>query len=104
MTKVVHLAFGKYLEKIEYFHFLTEKSTKLIEKNQYTFFVDIKLNKKQIKSIIENLYKVNIISVNTYHPPKKRKRFSQFEGYKTNYKKAVIKLTPSQSISILSQK
>ena len=104
MTKVVHLAFKKCLKKVEYFCFLTEKSTKLIEKNQYTFFVDLKLSKKQIKSIIENLYKVNIISVNTYHPPKKRKRFSQFEGYKTNYKKAVIKIAPSQSISILSQK
>ena len=104
MTKVVHLAFEKCLKKVEYFCFLTEKSTKLIEKNQYTFFVDLKLSKKQIKSIIENLYKVNIISVNTHHPPKKRKRFSQFEGYKTNYKKAVIKIIPSQSIAILSQK
>nr|ARS45047.1 ribosomal protein L23 [Ostreobium sp. HV05007bc] len=80
---------------------LTEKSTKLIESNQYTFFVNIKLNKKQIKSILESLYKVNIISVNTYNPPKKRKRFSQFEGYKTNYKKAIIKIPPSQSITIL---
>ena len=75
----------------------------MIEKSQYTFFVDIKLSKKQIKSIIENLYEVNIISVNTYQPPKKRKRFSQFEGYKTNYKKAIVKISPSQSISILSK-
>lgn len=75
----------------------------MIEKNQYTFFVDIRLSKKQIKSIIENLYEIAIISVNTYCPPKKRKRFSQFEGYKTNYKKAIIKISPSQSISILSK-
>nr|ANG44425.1 ribosomal protein L23 [Ostreobium sp. OS1B]SBQ76946.2 Ribosomal protein L23 [Ostreobium quekettii] len=80
---------------------LTEKSTKLIEKNQYTFFVDTKLNKKQIKSILESLYEINIISVNTHHPPKRRKRFSQFEGYKTNYKKVIIKIPYSQSISIL---
>ena len=75
----------------------------MIEKSQYTFFVDIRLNKKQIKNIIEKLYEVNIVAVNTYHPPKKRKRFSQFEGYKTNYKKAIIKISPSQSISILSK-
>nr|ARS45082.1 ribosomal protein L23 [Ostreobium sp. HV05007bc] len=80
---------------------LTEKSTKLIEKNQYTFFVNIKLNKKQIKNILEALYGINIVSIHTYHPPKKRKRFSQFEGYKTNYKKVIIKIPPSQSISIL---
>ena len=73
----------------------------MIEKNQYTFFVDIKLNKKQIKSILESLYEINVISVNTQHPPKKRKRFSQFEGYKTNYKKVIIKIPYFQSISIL---
>jgi large subunit ribosomal protein L23 len=91
----------KIFRKIKYFHFLTEKSTKLIEKNQYTFFVNAKLNKKQIKNILENLYEVNIISVHTYNPPKKRKRFSQFEGYKTSYKKTVIKIPSSQSIQIL---
>jgi len=73
----------------------------LIEKNQYTFFVNIKLSKKQIKKILEGLYEVNVISVNTHHPPKKRKRFGQFNGYKTNYKKATVKISPSQSISIL---
>nr|UXE31230.1 ribosomal protein L23 [Ostreobium quekettii] len=93
----------KYPEKkkFKYFYLLTEKSTKLIEKNQYTFFVHTKLNKQQIKYILEELYEINIISINTYNPPKKRKRFSQFEGYKTNYKKAIIKIPASQSIQIL---
>ena len=89
------------MERITSFQLLTEKSTKLIEKNQYTFYVDPKLNKQQIKYILGNLYKVDIISVNTYNPSKKRKRFSKFEGYKTSYKKVIIKIIPSQSIQIL---
>lgn len=80
---------------------LTEKSAKLIEKNQYTFFINSKLTKKQAKYIIENIYNVKIISVRTNTPPKKRKRFSKFEGYKKNYKKLIIRITPNQSIQIL---
>ena len=80
---------------------MTEKSTKLIEKNQYTFFVNLRLTKAQIKYIFEKLYQVNIISINTYNRPKKRRRFSQVEGYKKNYKKAIIKISPNQSIQIL---
>lgn len=82
---------------------MTEKSTKLIEKNQYTFFINPKINKRQIKNILEDLYKVDIISVKTYNPPKKRKRFGRSEGYKTNYKKAIIKIMPYQSIQILTK-
>ena len=80
---------------------MTEKSTRLVEKNQYTFFVHIKLNKNQIKFILENLYKIKILSINTYRIPKKRKRFSKFEGYKSTYKKAIIKILSNQSIPIL---
>lgn len=52
---------------------ITEKSCRLIEKNKYTFDVDKKLTKPQIKKILENLFKINIISVNTHLPPIKKK-------------------------------
>lgn len=80
---------------------LTEKSAKLIEKNQYTFFIDPKLTKKQAKFIIENLYNVKIVSLQTNIPPKRRKRFSKFEGYKKKYKKLIIRVQENQSIEIL---
>ena len=60
-----------------------------------------KLTKPQIKSIIESLYNVKIISIQTCCPPKRKKRFGKFEGYKTEYKKAIIKIQPYQSIQIL---
>lgn len=80
---------------------MTEKSAKLLEKNYYTFFVHTKLTKIQIKSIIENLYAVNILSIQTCLPPKKKKRFSKFDGYKKQHKKAIIRIKSDQSIQIL---
>nr|ARQ82254.1 ribosomal protein L23 [Ostreobium sp. HV05042]ARQ82321.1 ribosomal protein L23 [Ostreobium sp. HV05007a] len=80
---------------------LTEKSAKLIEKNQYTFFIDSKLTKKQAKLIIEKLYSIKIISLQSNILPKKRKRFNKFEGYKKKYKKIIVRIKPEQSLQIL---
>jgi large subunit ribosomal protein L23 len=44
---------------------ITEKSYRLIEKNQYTFDVDPRLTKPQIKKVFENLFQVNVLAVNT---------------------------------------
>ena len=52
---------------------LTEKSVLLIENAQYTFDVDLKLNKLQIKKLIQDLFQVNVIAVNTHRPPRKKK-------------------------------
>jgi large subunit ribosomal protein L23 len=41
------------------------KSYRLIEKNQYTFDVDPRLTKPQIKKVFENLFQVNVLAVNT---------------------------------------
>jgi large subunit ribosomal protein L23 len=70
---------------------LTEKTIRLQEKNQYTFAVDIKLSKIEIKNAIENLFGVNIIFVNTLKQPVRKKRISKFFGTKPNYKKAIVK-------------
>nr|AYD72455.1 50S ribosomal protein L23 [Batophora oerstedii] len=59
---------------------LTEKTTGLIEKNQYTFFVDMRLTKKHIKILIENLFNVQVLSVNTHRIPRKKKRIGFLEG------------------------
>ena len=54
---------------------ITEKSCRQIEENKYTFNVDKKLTKPQIKKILEGLFKINITSVNTHLPPTKKKTF-----------------------------
>lgn len=72
---------------------LTEKSVRLIENNQYTFDVDLKLTKPQIKNLIEKFFQVEVLSVNTHCPPSKKK---------TRYKRAIITLKNGQSLPIYS--
>lgn len=79
---------------------ITEKSCRLIEKNKYTFDVDKKLTKSQIKQILENLFKINITSVNTHLPPIKKKRLGLKQGYKARYKRVIITIKSNQKIPI----
>ncbi len=78
---------------------ITEQSTKLIESdNKYTFKVDIKANKIEIKKAVEAIFEVKVLSVNTVNVLPKFKRMGKHEGYKSAYKKAVVKLVEGQKI------
>ena len=44
---------------------LTEKTIRLIEQNQYSFAIDPKANKNNVKSAVEQLFDVKVISVST---------------------------------------
>jgi large subunit ribosomal protein L23 len=78
---------------------ITEQSTKLIEsQNKYTFKVDRKANKVEIKKAIETIFNVTVLSVNTINVLPKFKRMGKHEGYKSAYKKAVVKLAEGQKI------
>jgi large subunit ribosomal protein L23 len=52
---------------------LTEKTIRLIEQNQYSFAVDSKADKSVVKSAVEQLFDVKVISVNTSVLPLKKK-------------------------------
>ena len=80
---------------------LTEKSVRLLDVNQYTFDIDVKLTKPQIKSLIQETFQVDVIAVNTHRPPRKRKRLGYTQGYKTSYKRVIITIKRGQSIQIL---
>ncbi|MBN2300217.1 MAG: 50S ribosomal protein L23 [Acholeplasmataceae bacterium] len=78
---------------------ITEQSTKLIEgQNRYTFKVDKKANKVEIKKAIEAIFNVKVLSVNTVNVLPKFKRMGKYEGYKPAYKKAIVKLAEGQKI------
>ena len=78
---------------------ITEQSTKLIEsQNRYTFKVDPKANKVEIKKAVETIFNVKVLSVNTVNELPKFKRMGKHEGYKSAYKKAVVKLAEGQKI------
>ena len=82
---------------------ITEQSTKLIEsQNRYTFKVDPKANKVEIKKAVEAIFNVKVLSVNTVNVLPKFKRMGKHEGYKSAYKKAVVKLAEGQKIDAFS--
>jgi large subunit ribosomal protein L23 len=82
---------------------VTDKTTRLLNNNQYTFIVDPKISKDEIKNTIEFLFEVKVSKVNTCHLPKKKRRVGQFIGTKSHYKKAIVKLTEGYSISLFSE-
>lgn len=86
---------------------ITEKMTAKGEKlNQYGFIVDKRANKLQIKGEVEELYGVDVLSVNTMNYSGKRKSRNTKGGVisgKTNaFKKAIITLGEGESIDFFS--
>jgi len=80
---------------------ITEKSTLLKDAgNQYIFEVQRDANKIEIKSAVEKLFKVKVVSVHVSNMEGKKKRLGRFAGKKPDWKKAVVKLSPKDKITI----
>jgi len=90
-------------EQIIKYPIITDKATRLIENNQYTFIVDRYSNKISIKSAIEHLFEVKVIKVNTCRLPKKKKRVGKYIGWKSQYKKAIITLSEGDIINLFTE-
>nr|QUE28085.1 ribosomal protein L23 [Sahlingia subintegra] len=71
-----------------------------MEENQYSFAVDIKTPKDIIKSSIESIFNVKVISVNTSRPPRKKHKVGRFSGYRPQHKKAIVTLAEGYSIDL----
>lgn len=80
---------------------ITEKATDLSKSNWYTFKVFPDKNKIQIKRAVEKLYSVNVLAVNIVNIKRKRKRLGRFRGWKSGYKKAIVKIKEGQKIDIM---
>jgi large subunit ribosomal protein L23 len=84
---------------------VSEKSTALAEvANRYVFEVDATASKPEIKSAVEQLFKVKVKAVNTSMMHGKNKRAGRFEYKRSNWKKAVITLAPGQKIELFQVK
>lgn len=79
---------------------ITEKSSILVENLQYTFEVDPKATKTEIKDAIEKIFKVNVIEIRTINVHRKAKRMQRYEGFKPAYKKAIVRLAAGQTIDV----
>jgi large subunit ribosomal protein L23 len=76
--------------------FITNKTTRLIENNKYSFLVNSKSNKNTIKKAIEYLFHVKVIKVNTCCFLKNKKQ-SHY------YKKAIVTLSDEDKINLFSE-
>ena len=86
---------------------VTEKATKLTEKlNRYTFRVSPQANKAEIKSLVEKLYGVKVVSVNTAVVRGKNKsrwtKSGLLRGKTAAWKKALVTLAEGQNIDFYS--
>ncbi len=63
------------------------------EIKKYTFEVPKTVNKVEIKKAVEEVFGVKVAKVNTMNVLGKVKRMGRNEGRRTDYKKAVVKLT-----------
>lgn len=79
---------------------VTERSTGLMEQNKYTFKVDPKANKIEIKNAVEKIFKVDVVSVTTMSVPGKLKRQGKTQGYTPDWKKAIVTLKAGQRLPI----
>ncbi len=86
---------------------VTEKATRLTEKlNRYTFRVSPDANKYQIQDLVEKLYGVKVVAVNTAVVRGKNKsRYTKsglLKGKTASYKKAIITVADGETIDFYS--
>ena len=80
---------------------VSEKSYDLVDaNNQYTFIVDPRSNKTEIKQAIQTIFDVKVISVNTMNRQGKRKRTGLTLGRRKNTKRALVTLASGDSIDV----
>ena len=72
---------------------ITEKSMEDMAFGKYTFAVDKKANKSEIKKAVESIFGVKVEKVNTMNYLGKMKRQGIHSGRRPSWKKAIVKLT-----------
>ena len=79
---------------------ITEKATLLSEQNKVVFQVAKDSTKDEIASAVEELFKVQVLKVNTLVTKGKTKRFRGIKGRRSDVKKAIVTLADGQSIDV----
>lgn len=79
---------------------ISEKTYGLLDENKYTFVVDRRANKTQIKQAIESIFDVKVESVNTLNRRGKVKRRGWVVGKRPDEKRAIVTLAPGDEIEI----
>ena len=72
---------------------ITEASTALFDDKRYTFDVDVRATKTQVKNAIQEIFDVKVVKVNIMNVKGKLKRQGRYEGYTKKRRKAVVTLS-----------
>jgi len=79
---------------------VSEKSYAGLERNTYTFLVDQRANKTEIKEAIQKIWNVQVLSVNTLMRRGKVKRRRYTQGKRADQKRAIVTLAEGDTIEI----
>jgi large subunit ribosomal protein L23 len=71
---------------------VSEKSYALLDQGKYTFLVDPRANKSEIKKAVENIFGVKVESVHTMNRPGKARRTRFGVGRRKDTKRAIVTL------------
>ncbi|RID83402.1 50S ribosomal protein L23 [Peribacillus asahii] len=72
---------------------ITEASSDAMAEKKYTFEVDVKANKTQVKDAVQEIFGVKVEKVNIMNYKGKFKRMGKHAGYTNKRRKAIVKLT-----------
>jgi len=89
----------KYLEIIKA-PVITEKSEIAREAGKFTFKVDPRANKLEIKEAIEKIFNVKVTSIRTLNVKPKKRRVGRYTGLTNRTKKAIVTLAEGQTIDL----
>ena len=89
----------KYLE-ISKAPVITEKSQAAQAEGKYTFKVDPKATKLEIKAAVEKIFNVKVTDVRTMNVKPKKRRVGRYTGLTNRTKKAIVTLAEGQTIDL----
>ena len=95
--------FNRSVNDIIKYPIITDKATRLLENNQYSFVVNPSSDKLTIKAAIEYLFDVKVTKITTCHLPRKQKRVGKYIGWKSQYKKAIVTLAEGNTINLFAE-
>ena len=82
---------------------ITEASTAVMDEKRYTFDVDLRATKTQVKNAVEEIFDVKVVKVNIMNLKGKQKRFGRFMGKRNDVRKAYVTLAQGQEINFAQE-
>lgn len=81
---------------------VSEKSYALMDEGKYTFEIDPRSNKTEVKIAVEQIFGVKVVSVNTLNRQGKARRTRLGLGKRKDTKRAIVTLEAGQAIDVFS--